>query len=127
MSKNNHHLGQFQLTGIPPAPKGTAQIEVTFEVDENSILTVSAVEKGTGQKQQITITNEEGRLSKDEIDQMIKDAEILIEEDQALRAKIEARNSFESYHYQMTRSIEDSDKLADKVEPEDKETIQQAL
>jgi len=73
--KDNHKLGMFDLTGIPPAPRGTPQIEVTFEIDENSILTVNAHEKGTGQSESITITNDKGRLTKEEIDRMIEEAE----------------------------------------------------
>lgn len=73
--KDNHNLGKFDLNGIPPAPRGTAQIEVTFEIDENSILTVSANEKGTGKTETITITNDKGRLSKEEIDRMVEESE----------------------------------------------------
>ena len=75
MTKDNHILGKFDLSGIPPAARGVPQIEVTFEIDENSILSVSAIEKGTNKQESITISNEKGRLSKDEIEQMIKDAE----------------------------------------------------
>ena len=111
------------MTGIPPAAKGVPQIEVTFEIDENSILTVSANDKGTGKKETITITNDKGRLSKEEIDQMIKDSEKYAEEDKAIKAKIDAKNQFENYIYQMKNSIEDKDKLAEKVSDEDKSTI----
>merc|ERR1712078_466427 len=88
LTKDNHNLGKFDLNGIPPAPKGVPQIEVTFEIDENSILTVSANDKGTGKKETITITNDKGRLTKEEIDQMIKDSEKFAEEDKAIKAKI---------------------------------------
>jgi endoplasmic reticulum chaperone BiP len=123
LTKDNHNLGKFDLTGIPPAAKGVPQIEVTFEIDENSILTVSANDKGTGKKETITITNDKGRLSKEEIDQMIKDSEKYAEEDKAIKAKIDAKNQFENYIYQMKNSIEDKDKLAEKLSDEDKSTI----
>jgi heat shock protein 5 len=115
------------MTGIPPAPKGVPQIEVTFEIDENSILTVSANDKGTGKKETITITNDKGRLTKEEIDQMIKDSEKFAEEDKAIKEKIDARNQFENYIYQMKNSVEDKDKLADKLEEDDKSKIKDAL
>jgi len=127
LTKDNHNLGKFDLNGIPPAPKGVPQIEVTFEVDENSIMTVSASDKGTGKKEQITITNDKGRLSKEEIERMIADSEKFAEEDKAIKEKIDARNSFENYIYQMKSSIEDKDKLADKLEEEDKSTIKDAV
>merc|ERR1712224_931065 len=125
--KDNHNLGKFDMSGIPPAPRGTPQIEVTFEIDENSILTVSAADKGTGKKETITITNDKGRLSKEEIEAMIADSEKYAEEDKAIKEKIDAKNSFENYIYQMQRSIEDKDKLAEKLEEEDKSTIKDAL
>jgi heat shock protein 5 len=87
------------MTGIPPAPKGVPQIEVTFEIDENSIMTVSASDKGTGKKEQITITNDKGRLSKEEIERMIADSEKFADEDKAIKEKIDSRNSFENYIY----------------------------
>jgi len=91
MTKDNHKLGQFELTGIPAAPRGTPQIEVTFEVDANSILNVGAEEKGTGKKEKITITNDKGRLSPEEIERMVQEAEQFADEDKALRARIDAR------------------------------------
>jgi heat shock protein 5 len=127
LTKDNHNLGKFDMTGIPPAPKGVPQIEVTFEIDENSIMTVSASDKGTGKKEQITITNDKGRLSKEEIERMISDSEKFAEEDKAIKEKIDARNSFENYIYQMKSSVEDKDKLAAKLSDEDKSTIKDAL
>merc|ERR1712167_251147 len=127
LTKDNHNLGKFDLSGIPPAPKGVPQIEVTFEIDENSILTVSANDKGTGKKETITITNDKGRLTKEEIDQMIKDSEKYAEEDKAIKAKIDSKNQFENYVYQMKNSIEDKDKLAEKLSDEDKSKIKDAL
>lgn len=81
MSKDNHHLGKFDLTGIPPAPRGIPQIEVTFEIDVNGILRVSAEDKGTGNKEKITIKNDDNRLSKEDIDRMVKDAEMYASDD----------------------------------------------
>ena len=127
MTKDNHLLGKFDLNGIPPAPRGVPQIEVTFEIDENSILSVTAHEKGTGKQESITITNDKGRLSKEEIEQMIKDAEKFAEEDKVLKEKIDAKNSLENYIYTMRNTIEDKEKLADKIEDSDKETIKDAL
>merc|ERR1712046_125223 len=127
LTKDNHNLGKFDMNGIPPAPKGVPQIEVTFEIDENSMLTVSANDKGTGKKETITITNDKGRLTKEEIDQMIKDSEKFAEEDKAIKEKIDARNQFENYIYQMKNSVEDKQKLADKISEEDKSSIKDAL
>ena len=127
LTKDNHNLGKFDMTGIPPAPKGVPQIEVTFEIDENSILTVSAADKGTGKKEAITITNDKGRLTKEEIDQMIADSEKYAEEDKAIKEKIDAKNQFENYVYQMKNSVEDKDKLAEKLSDEDKSSIKDAL
>lgn len=97
MTKDNHTLGQFNLEGIPPAAKGVPQIEVTFDIDANGILNVSAVDKGTGKQNKITITNDKGRLSKDEIEKMLADAEKFKEEDEAMAKKVQAKNSFENY------------------------------
>ena len=127
LTKDNHNLGKFDMTGIPPAPKGVPQIEVTFEIDENSIMTVSAADKGTGKTEQITITNDKGRLSKEEIERMISDSEKFAEEDKAIKEKIDAKNSLENYIYQMKSSVEDKDKLAEKLEEEDKTTIKDAI
>jgi len=127
LTKDNHNLGKFDMTGIPPAPKGVPQIEVTFEIDENSILTVSASDKGTGKKETITITNDKGRLTKEEIERMIADSEKFADEDKAIKEKIDAKNSFENYIYQMKTTIEDKDKLAEKLSDEDKSTIKDAL
>lgn len=89
--KDNHSLGKFDMNGIPPAPRGTAKIDVTFEIDENSILTVTANEKGTGKKETITITNNKGRLSEEEVARMVKESEDFAEQDNAIKAKIEAK------------------------------------
>lgn len=120
-------LGKFDLTEIPPAARGVPQIEVTFEIDENSILSVSALEKGTDKIETITITNDKGRLSKDEIEAMIRDAEKFADQDKEVKEKIDAKNSLENYIYTMRNTIEDKEKLADKIEESDKEKIQDAL
>jgi heat shock protein 5 len=127
MTKDNHQLGKFDLTGIPPAARGVPQIDVTFEIDENSILSVSAVEKGTGKSETITVTNDKGRLSKDEIEAMLKDAEKFAEQDKIQKEKIDAKNSLDNYIYTMRNTIDDKEKLADKIESEDKDKIKEAL
>ncbi len=125
MTKDNHKLGQFDLNGIPPAPRGTPQIEVTFEVDANGILNVAAEDKGTGKKEKITITAEKGRLSQDEIERMVKEAEEFAEQDKAVKAKIDARNQLETYCYNMKSTVED--KMKDKIDEDDKEEITAAV
>jgi len=97
MTKDNHELGKFNLEGIPPSPRGVPQIEVTFDIDANGILNVSAVDKGTGKQNKITITNDKGRLTKDEIEKMVADAEKFKAEDELVGKKIEAKNGFENY------------------------------
>ena len=125
--KDNHKLGSFDLNGIPPAPRGTPQIEVTFEIDENSILTVSANEKGTGKTETITITNDKGRLSKEEIDRMVEESEKFAEADKLVKEKLDAKHQLDNYIYQMRNTIEDKEKLADKLEEDDKKAIADAL
>ena len=127
MVKDNHLLGKFDLTGIPPAPRGVPQIEVTFQIDENSILSVTAKERGTGKTESITITNDKGRLSKEDIERMIHDAEKNAESDRILKEKLEAKQSLEQYLYTMRATINDRDKLADKLEGDDKSNIKDAL
>jgi len=106
MTRDNHLLGKFDLTGIPPAPRGTPQIEVTFDVDANGILNVSAMEKGSGKSEKITITNDKGRLSKEEIEKMVNDAETFKDEDDKQKERIAAKNSLESYIFNMKSSLE---------------------
>ncbi|OQR92306.1 luminal-binding protein 3 precursor, partial [Thraustotheca clavata] len=125
MTKDNHMLGKFELTGIPPAPRGVPQIEVTFEVDANGILQVSAEDKGTGKAEKITITAEKGRLSQEEIDRMVQEAEENAEEDKKIKDRIDGRNSLEGYLYNLKNNVED--KLADKIEDDDKDTILKAV
>ena len=97
MTKDNHLLGKFNLEGIPPAPRGTPQIEVTFDIDANGILNVSAADKATGKAEKITITNDKGRLSKEEIEKMVADADKFRAQDDAIRKKVEAKNQLENY------------------------------
>merc|ERR1719188_2731407 len=117
MTKDNHLLGKFDLTGIPPAPRGVPQIEVTFEIDANGILQVSAEDKGTNNKEKITITNDQNRLTPEDIERMINDAEKFADEDAKLKGKVEARNELESYAYSLKTQINDKDKLGAKVNP----------
>lgn len=127
MTKDNHLLGKFELSGIPPAPRGVPQIKVTFEVDANGILNVAAEDTATGKSKKITITNDKGRLSQDEIEKMIKEAELHAEEDKKVKEKVDAKNALEGYLHSMKSTVEDKDKLGNKIEEEDKSTILQAL
>jgi len=127
MTKDNHQLGKFDLTGIPPAPRGVPQIEVTFEIDANGILQVSAEDKGTGNKEKITITNDQNRLTPEDIEKMIKDSEAYADEDNKLKAKVESRNELESYAYSLKNQINDKEKLGAKIEAGDKEKIEEIL
>lgn len=127
LTKDCRELGRFQLSGIPPAPRGVPQIEVTFEVDANGILHVTAEDKAAKNKQTITITNDKGRLSQEDIDRMVKEAEEFAEEDKKVKERVDARNKVETYIYNMRSTIEDKDKLADKIDSDDKEKIEAAL
>jgi hypothetical protein len=113
-TRDNNLLGKFELSGIPPAPRGVPQINVVFDIDANGILNVSAEDKTTGQKNKITITNDKGRLSKDDIERMVQEAEKYKSEDDAARLKVEAKNSLENYAYNMRNTIRD-DKFASKL------------
>merc|ERR1712231_36290 len=106
MTKDNNLLGKFDLTQIPPAPRGVPQIEVTFDIDANGILNVSACDKSTGKENKITITNDKGRLSKEDIEKMVNDAEKFRAEDEAQKEKIQAKNELESYAFQMKQTVE---------------------
>merc|ERR1712047_185055 len=127
MTKDNHQLGKFDLTNIPPAPRGVPQIEVTFEIDANGVLQVSAQDKGTDNKEKITIANDQNRLTPEDIEQMIKDAEMFADEDKKLKERVEARNELESYAYSLKNQINDQEKLGAKITDEDKEKIEEAV
>ncbi|TSK16161.1 Heat shock cognate 71 kDa protein [Bagarius yarrelli] len=122
MTKDNNLLGKFELTGIPPAPRGVPQIEVTFDIDANGILNVSAVDKSTGKENKITITNDKGRLSKEDIERMVQEAEKYKAEDDVQRDKVSAKNGLESYAFNMKSTVED-EKLKGKISDDDKQKI----
>ncbi|UNI20190.1 Hsp70 chaperone [Purpureocillium takamizusanense] len=121
-TKDNNLMGKFELTGIPPAPRGVPQIEVTFDLDANGIMNVSAVEKGTGKSNKIVITNDKGRLSKEEIERMLADAEKYKDEDEAEGRRVAAKNGLESYAYSLRNTLSDP-KVDEKIEAADKETL----
>jgi L1 cell adhesion molecule like protein len=121
-TKDNNLLGKFELSGIPPAPRGVPQIEVTFDLDANGIMSVSALEKGTGKTNKIVITNDKGRLSKEEIERMLAEAEKYKEEDDAESARISAKNGLESYAYSLKNTMSDP-KVDEKLDASDKEKL----
>jgi heat shock 70kDa protein 1/2/6/8 len=123
-TKDNNLLGKFELSGIPPAPRGVPQIEVTFDIDANGILNVSAEDKSTGQKNKITITNDKGRLSKEDIERMVGDAEKYKKEDEDARNKIEAKNGLENYCFSMKNTVNDANM---KIDAGDKAKIEAAV
>merc|ERR1711923_89673 len=127
MTKDNHLLGKFDITGIPPAPRGVPQIEVTFEIDANGIMIVSAEDKGTGNKEKITITNDNNRLSPEDIERMINDAEKFAEEDAELKSKVEARNELESYAYSLKNQLSDKEKLGGKLSDDEQSKIEEII
>jgi heat shock protein 5 len=127
MTKDNHQLGKFDLTNIPPAPRGVPQIEVTFEIDANGILVVSAEDKGTGSKEKITITNDQNRLTPEDIEKMINDAEKFADEDAKLKGKVEARNELESYAYSLKNQLSDKEKLGGKLSDEETAKIEEVI
>ena len=130
MTKDNHLLGKFELTGIAPAPRGVPQIEVTFQVDANGILQVSAQDKGTGKSQQITITAEKGRLSEDEINRLIEEAEAFAEEDKRIKDKIDSKNGLESYLYNLKNTLMNGDENAEsssKISTSDKKELEDLI
>merc|ERR1711968_3901 len=126
MTKDNNLLGKFQLEGIPPAPRGVPQIEVTFDLDANCILNVNAEDKSTGKSQKITITNDKGRLSKEDIERMVQEAEKYKAEDESNKTRVEAKNTLENYAYSMRNSMDD-EKLKDKIDAADKEKLKAAI
>jgi len=127
MTKDNNQLGKFELTGIPAAPRGVPQIEVSFELDANGILKVSASDKGTGKVESITITNDKGRLTQEEIDRMVQEAEQYADEDKATKERIEARNGLENYAFSLKNQANDEEGLGGKIDEDDKETLLEAV
>ncbi|GMM38286.1 hypothetical protein DASC09_056250 [Saccharomycopsis crataegensis] len=125
-TKDNNLLGKFELSGIPPAPRGVPQIEVTFDIDANGILNVSALEKGTGKTSKITITNDKGRLSKEDIERMVSEAEKFKEEDEKEAERIGAKNGLESYAYSLKNTIGEAN-FKEKVDAADLETLEKAI
>jgi len=126
MTRDNHLLGKFELTGIPPAPRGVPQIEVTFDIDANGILNVSAEDKTTGNKNKITITNDKGRLSKEEIERMVKEADKYKGDDEKVKERIEAKNGLENYAYNIRNTVRD-EKVASKMDGGDKAALEKAV
>ncbi|KAJ3346132.1 ATPase with role in protein import into the ER, partial [Kappamyces sp. JEL0680] len=127
LTKDNNLLGKFDLTGIPPAPRGVPQIEVSFEIDSNGILKVSASDKGTGKAESIEIQNEKGRLSEEDIARMVAEAEAMADEDNRLKESIEAKNGFENYIYSLKNQVNDEKQLGGKLDEDDKVTILDAI
>ncbi|WBW72160.1 ER heat shock protein BiP [Schizosaccharomyces osmophilus] len=128
LTKDNNLLGKFDLRGIPPAPRGVPQIEVTFEVDANGVLTVSALDKsGKGKPERLVIKNDKGRLSEEDIERMVKEAEQYSEEDKILKERIEARNGLENYVYALKTQFTDKEQLGGKVSEEDKQAVLDAV
>ncbi|THG02438.1 hypothetical protein TEA_014912 [Camellia sinensis var. sinensis] len=125
-TRDNNLLGKFELSGIPPAPRGVPQINVCFDIDANGILNVLAEDKTTGQKNKITITNDKGRLSKEEIENMVQEAEKYKAEDEEHKKKVEAKNSLENYAYNMRNTIKD-EKISAKLPPGEKKKIEDAI
>ena len=126
MTKDNNILGKFQLEGIPPMPRGQPQIEVTFDIDANGILNVSAMEKSTGKEQRITITNDKGRMSADEIERLVQEAERYKAEDEANRARVEAKNGLENYAFSVKNTLND-EKIAGKISDVEKRKVLDAV
>merc|ERR1740117_1747989 len=123
MTKDNHMLGKFEMGGIPPAPRGQPQIEVTFEIDSNGILNVGAEDKGTGKAEKITITNDKGRLTEEQIEKMIKEAEQFADEDKKVKERVDAKNAFDGYLHSMRSAVEGSAEnkgLSEKLDSEEK-------
>lgn len=126
MTRDNHFLGKFELSKIPPAPRGVPQIEVTFTIDVNGILDVSAHDIGSGEKKSVTIKNDQSRFTQAEIERMVAEAEQFAEEDRIVKERIEAKNSLENYVYQIENSIQDEDKKS-RMDPEDIEILNRTV
>ena len=127
MTKDNHLLGKFELSGIQAAPRGVPQIEVTFEIDSNSILSVSAEDKATNKRNNIIISNDQNRLSPDEIERMIKEAENFVREDKEIKERVETKNELESLVYSLRRQVNDDEKLGGKLSAQERDTIETAI
>ena len=127
LTKDNNILGTFELTGIPPAPRGVPQIEVSFDVNADGILNVSALDKSSGNKKDITITNDKGRLTQEQIDEMISNSEKYKDEDEKIKLKIEARNELENYLYSFKNSLNDNEKLDEETKKEGLEILEGGL
>jgi L1 cell adhesion molecule like protein len=126
MTKDNNSLGKFELSGIPPAPRGVPQIEVSFDIDANGILNVTAADKSTGKQSNITITNDKGRLSAEEIERMVADAEKFREQDEAVKARVDAKNELETYIYSIRGTL-DEPTVKEKLSGEEQETLETAV
>merc|ERR1711988_627228 len=126
-TKDNHLLGTFDLTGIAPAKRGTPQIEVTFEVDTDGILNVAAEEKASGRREAITITNDKGRLTQDQIDRMIREAEENAEQDRLAKERVDARNALDGYLHSMRSAMEGEQGLSEKLDPEERQRLLSAV
>ena len=122
MTKDNNSLGRFDLNGIPPAPRGTPQIEVSFDIDANGILNVSAQDKASGKRNTIKITNDKGRLSKEDVERMVKDAERFKAEDDAQRDRVQAKNQLEQLAYQYKQAAEDA---GENLPQQDKDQVKE--
>merc|ERR1719333_859212 len=127
MTKDNHMLGKFDLQNIPPAPRGVPQIEVTFEIDVNGVLRVGAEDKGAGSKESITISNDQNRLTPEDIERMVNDAEKFADEDRKVKERVEERNELEGYLYGLKNQLSDKEKLGGKLSDDDKTTIEEAV
>lgn len=127
MTKDNHLLGKFELKGIPPAPRGVPQIEVMFEVDASGILQVSAEDKGTGKAETITITSEKGRLSDDDIERMVREAEEYAEEDKKVKERIDSKNGLESYLYNLKNSLDDNAEKGGVISAEERKELHDTI
>lgn len=123
MTKDNNLLGKFELTGIPPAQRGVPQIEVSFSLDANGILKVSAGDKGSGKSQSITITNDKGRLSQDDINRMIAEAEEFAEVDKAIAEKVQARNGLENYVFSLRNQVSEKEGWGGSIDEDDEVTV----
>jgi heat shock protein 5 len=127
LASDNHALGKFDLTGIPPAARGVPQIQVTFEIDVNGILKVSAKDKGTGNEEKITITNDQNRLTPEDVERMVKEAEKFADEDAKTKARVDAKLELEGYAYQLQNQIKDKNKLGGKLKGDDKKKLEKII